>query len=180
MWHDRIFNHLRQRLAFRRTPCWHAERGEMCLQCRFADLYEYTCHITLIINKGMSQLPVGNQESRASRWAPPPFRTGFFNGGWCSAAANQRRIHLSIKVGWDQQHQQHSHSRYSKKGKLDSAQWSKEGTHTERDGGVGGAHLTASRAHAYCSIVCSARDHLYSALKWLIRRLTYSIMWQNL
>lgn len=40
----------------------------MCLQCRFTDLYEYMCHITLIINKGMCQLPLGNQESRASRW----------------------------------------------------------------------------------------------------------------
>lgn len=38
------------------------------MQCRFTDLYEYMCHITLIINKGMCQLPLGYRESRGSRW----------------------------------------------------------------------------------------------------------------
>lgn len=69
----------------------------MCPQCRFADLHEYMCHVTLVINGewgGMSQLPVGNQESRAGRWAPD--RTGGFER---VAAANQRRLCLPVKVG---------------------------------------------------------------------------------
>lgn len=177
MWHDRIFNHLRQRLAFRRTPCWHAERGEMCLQCRFTDLYEYTCHITLIINKGMSQLPVGNQESRASRWAP--LGRGVFQWRLMLRSCQSTAYSPLHKGGMRPAAPAAFPQQIFKEGQIGLSSVEQRG-HTHRKRGGGGAHLTASRAHAYCSVVCSARDHLYSALKWLIRRLTYSIMWQNL
>lgn len=111
----------------------------MCLQCRFTDLYEYMCHITLIINKGMCQLPTGNQESRASRWV---LRMGISIAVQASLLPIKGVLTSLDRGGGDQQHQQHSHSKYSKKGKLDSAQWSKEGT--ER------TLLLARGAHAYC------------------------------
>lgn len=111
----------------------------MCLQCRFTDLYEYMCHITLIINKGMCQLPLGNQESRGSGWVR---RLGIL-------VAVQALL-LPIKGVLTSPHRwgettgtgKRSHSKYSKKGKLDSAQWSKEGT--ER------TLLLPCCAHAYC------------------------------
>lgn len=111
----------------------------MCLQCRFTDLYEYMCHITLIINKGMCQLPPGNQESHASRW---DLRMEDFSRSSGIATANQRCTHLSMLVVGDHHQQQNSHSKYSKKGKLDSAQWSKEGA--ER------TPPQSHSAHAYC------------------------------
>lgn len=69
MEHDRIFNHLRQRLASKGhladTPSW----GK-CLQCRSAHLCEYTCHVALIINKGMCQLLTGDGGKQPGRWVP--------------------------------------------------------------------------------------------------------------
>ena len=64
MWHDRIFNHLGQGLAFRGH---HADT--LCRDCTFySGVYLYKCHLTLIINKRMCQLPLGAEESGASRW----------------------------------------------------------------------------------------------------------------
>lgn len=116
----------------------------MCLQCRFTDLYEYMCHITLIINKGMCQLPLGNQESRASRWV---LRMGISIAVQTSLLPIKGVLPSLYRWWWwwwcGGSQQQHSHSKYSKKGKLDSAQWSKEGTRRTLP--------LPCCAHAYCA-----------------------------
>lgn len=63
MEHDGIFNHLRRRLASEGHLADTPSRG-MCLHCRSAHLGEYTCHVALIINRRMCQLPPGDGEGK--------------------------------------------------------------------------------------------------------------------
>lgn len=107
MEHDRIFNHLRQRLASKGhladTPSW----GK-CLQCRSAHLCEYTCHVALIINKGMCQLLTGDGGKqpaggfrlfRASQRPRSPLHKGaglprqIFKGGQIGLSSVEQRGH---------------------------------------------------------------------------------------
>lgn len=80
----------------------------MCLQCRSAHLCEYMCHVTLIINKGMCQLPTGDEGNqpalgfrlfRASQRPHSPLRKGaalpqqIFKGGQIGLSSVEQRGH---------------------------------------------------------------------------------------
>lgn len=69
MEHDGIFNHLRRRLASEGHLADTPSRG-MCLHCRSAHLGEYTCHVALIINTRMCQLPPGDGEGSSRQVGP--------------------------------------------------------------------------------------------------------------